>query len=71
MRGQLRAGELFVDRPVGVVADEQIQAIAVDGEWQPVLGEDVAKERGIAMDVLGRPKLQRQDLAGGIVDGAE
>src|SRR5262249_3064725 len=31
MRGQLHAGELFVDRPVGVVADEQIQAIAVDG----------------------------------------
>src|SRR2546428_793902 len=37
----LRAGELFLERPVGVVADEEVEAVAVEGERQAVLGEEL------------------------------
>src|SRR5216110_3802295 len=71
MGGGLGASELFIDGPMGIVADEQIQAIAVDGQGEPMRGEHGAKECRIAMDVLGGPELQGQDLRGGVIDRAE
>jgi len=71
MRRGLAPGELFLHGPVSVVADEEVQAIAIDGERQAVPGEDVAKEAGIAVNILGGAKLQGEDLRGGVIDGAE
>src|SRR5215469_3440277 len=71
MRRPLHARELFLDRPVWIIPDEEIQPIPVHGEREPVLREDAAKERGIAMDILGGAELQGEDLAGGVIDGAE
>jgi hypothetical protein len=71
VRGGLPAGQLFGQRPVPVVADEEIEAIAVEGQGQAVLREQLLKERGVAVDVLGRPEVQGEDLARGVVDGAE
>jgi hypothetical protein len=34
-------------------------------------GEDVAKQRHVAVDVLGWPEGQREDLGGGVIHGAE
>jgi len=36
-----------------------------------VRGEQLLEERGVAVDVLGGPEVQGQDLARGVVDGAE
>jgi hypothetical protein len=58
MRRGLRAGQLFGHRPVRVIADEQIQPIAVDGHRQAVVREHDLKQRGVAMEVLGRAELQ-------------
>ena len=71
MRRRLHAGQLLLEGPVGVVAHEQIEAIAIHGHGEAVLGEDVAKERGVAVDILGGAKVKGEDLGGGIVDGAE
>src|SRR5213593_92475 len=67
----LRAGELFLERPVGVVADEEVEAVAVEGERQAVLGEELVEQGGVAMDVFGGAEVQGEDLRGRIVDGAE
>ena len=43
VRGVLGALELFLEAPVGVIADEDAEAIAVEGHGQPVpRGELVA-----------------------------
>jgi len=69
--GELGAGQLFGERPVRVVADEEVEAVAIERQRPPVAGEQLLKEAGVAVDVLGGPELQGEDLAGGIIDGAQ
>ena len=71
VRGVLRAGELFGKRPVRIVAHEEIKPIAVERQRQAVAREQLLKQRGVAVDVFGRAKVQGEDLRGGVVDGPE
>jgi hypothetical protein len=68
--GALAAGELFLKGPVGVVADEDVGAVAVEGAGQSVAGEDVEEELGVAMEVLLVTEDESQDGVGGVVDHA-
>jgi len=68
--GVLGAVQLFLERPVAVVADQDIEAVAVDREGQAVLPEDLGEDDGVAMETLGRPEMRRQELRGGVIDGA-
>ena len=70
MRGELAAGE-FLGQPMGIVAHQDIEAIAVEGQRQAVLSEHALQERGVAVHIFGRPEVQGQDLAGGIIDGPQ
>ena len=56
---------------MGIVADEDAEAIAVEGHGQAVPRGQLLEQREIAMQVLGGPEVEREDGAGGIVDGAE
>ena len=72
VRGVLGALELFLERPVGVVADEDAEAIAVEGQragrrWCA----SVLEHGDVAVQVLGGTEVQGEDGAGGVVDGAE
>ncbi|PYN30833.1 MAG: hypothetical protein DME01_25670, partial [Candidatus Rokuibacteriota bacterium] len=67
----LRAGELFGERPVRIVAHQEIEPIAVEGQRQAVAREQPLEQRGVAVDVFGRAKVQGEDLGGGVVDGPE
>ena len=69
--GMLGAVQLFLERPVAVVADQDIEAVAVDREGQAVLPEDLGEDDGVAMETLGRPEMRRQELRGGVIDGAQ
>ena len=69
--GLLGARQLFGERPVAIVADEDIEAIPVEGQRQAVGGEQLVEERGGAVQVLGRAEVQGEHRAGGVIDGAE
>lgn len=71
VRGVLRPLKLLLEAPVGVIADEDAEAIAVEGHWQPGLGGEAAQQGEIAVEVLGRAEVQGQDGARRIVDGAQ
>jgi hypothetical protein len=66
----LAALEFFRERPVGVVADEDAEAIAVEGQGQAVGEADLLEHRRVAMQILGRPEVEGQDGARGVVDRA-
>jgi hypothetical protein len=68
MSRELRAGQLLGDGPMAIVADEQIEPVAVDRQRQAVRREQLLEERGIAVDVLGGPEVQGTDLARRVVD---
>jgi hypothetical protein len=68
---ELAAGQFLGDRPMAIVADEQVQPVAIDGQGQAMGGEQLLEQRGIAVDVLSRAELQGQDLARRVVDGAQ
>ena len=69
--GMLRALELFLEAPVGIIADKDPEAIAVEGHGQAVpLGQPL-QQGEIPMQVLGGAEVEREDGAGGVVDGAE
>jgi hypothetical protein len=57
--GVLGAPELFVEAPVPVVADEDVDAIAVEGEGPPIVGEHLLEDDGVAVqasvDTQNRP----------------
>ncbi|MGH7326110.1 MAG: hypothetical protein ACREJ9_15905 [Candidatus Rokuibacteriota bacterium] len=54
-----------------VVADEEVEAIAVEGQGQTVVDEQVLKEGGVAVDIFGGAEVQGEDLGGGVVHGPE
>jgi len=68
--GVLGAPELFGEAPVRVMADEDVDAIAVEGEGPPILGEHLLEDDGVAVQVLGRAEVQGEHGTGGIIDGA-
>jgi hypothetical protein len=71
LRGMLPPRELFLEAPVGIIPDEDAEAIAVEGHRQAVpLGQPL-QQGEIAMQVLGGAEVEREDGAGGVVDGAE
>ena len=71
MRRRLRARELLVEGPVAVVADEDIEAIAIKRQGQAVGAAEVLEQGCIAVEILVRPEPQSHDLRAGIVDGAQ
>jgi len=69
--GILDAPQLLVQAPVRVVAHEDVEAIAVEGQGQAVLGAELVQQGGIAVQVLGRAEVQGEDGRGGVVDGSQ
>jgi len=69
--GVLRALELFLEAPVGVIADEDAEAIAIEAHRQAVGRGEAAEEGEIAVQILRGPEVEREDRPRGIVDGAE
>ena len=53
--GGLRPLQLLLEGPVRVVADEDVEAIAGEGQGQAVLGPELAEQGGIAVQILGGP----------------
>ena len=68
--GMLSSLQLFLETPVGIVADEDAEAIPVEGHGPAVPRGQLLEQREIAMQVLGGPEVEREDGAGGVVDGA-
>ena len=68
--GVLGAPQLFGEAPVRVIADEEVDTIAVEGEGSPILSEHLLEDGGVAVQVLGGAEVQGEDGAGGIIDGA-
>jgi hypothetical protein len=70
--GRLAAtGELFFDRQVIVVADEDAVAIAVEAEGNAEAAQQAAEQAKVAASVFGGEELGDGDFAGGIVEEAE
>jgi hypothetical protein len=63
--------EFFLEAPVGVVAHEDAEAIAVEGHGQPVARGELPEQGEIAVQIFGGPEVEGQEGAGGVVDGAE
>jgi hypothetical protein len=64
------AGEFFIEGPVLVVSHENTEAIPVKLDGEPVGLGHTAQEFGIAVQVLVRAEVEREDLPRGIVDRA-
>lgn len=69
--GILVALQLLREAPVGVVADENIDPIAIDAQGQAVLGEQLLEDDGVPVQVLGGAEVQGQHGAGGVIDRAQ
>jgi hypothetical protein len=54
-----------------IVADEDVDAIAVERDGQADGGEHLLEHGGVAMEVFRRAEMQGDHLGRGIVDGAE
>ena len=67
--GVLGAVQFFFERPVVVVAHEDVEAVAVDRERQAVLPEDLVEDDGVAVEILGGAEVQGEEPRGGVVDG--
>src|SRR6266849_1287622 len=67
--GVLGAAQLFLEDPVGIVADKDVEAIAIEGQGPAVGGEELPQQGDIAVQILGGPEVQGEDGAGGVVDG--
>ena len=70
MRGVLGAAELFVQRPIRIAPNEDGGAIAVAGDRQAPRGEDRLKDDRIPVQILGRAKVEGQDVAARVIDRA-
>src|SRR6266481_849346 len=68
--GVLGAAQLLREGPVRIVADKDVEAIAIEGQGQAVGGNELPQQGDIAVQILGGPEVQGQDGAGGVVDGA-
>jgi hypothetical protein len=60
---------LFLQRPVRIVADEDIEAVAVEGA--AAVRAASCQEGDVAVQVFGGPEVEGHDRAAGVVDGAE
>src|SRR5437879_6651391 len=69
--GVLGAVQFFFERPVVVVAHEDVEAVAVDRERQAVLPEDLVEDDGVAVEILGGAEVQGEEPRGGVVDGPQ
>ena len=67
LSGLALAGELFVDRPVIVVADEDAAAIAVEGDGDAVAAQEALQQAEIALGGFRGEELGGEDFAGSIV----
>ncbi len=65
------AGEFFLDRPVGIVSDEDAAAVAVEGGGDAEAAEQALEQVEIAFGGFRKEELGRKDFAGGIVVHAE
>jgi len=65
----LCAAELFVERPVGVVTNEDVEAIAVESQRQPVARAELLEQGDISVQILGGAQDEGQARSRGIVDG--
>jgi hypothetical protein len=64
-------GELFLDSPGVIVADEDAAAIAVKSQRHTVAAQELAEQAEIAESGFGGKELGGQDFAGGVVLHAE
>src|SRR5260370_18774779 len=69
--GILVALQLLREAPVGVVADENIDPIAIDAQGQAVLGQQLLEDDGVPVQVLGEAEVQGRHGAGGVIDRAQ
>ena len=68
--GILGAAQLLLKSPVRIVADKDVEAIAIEGQGQAVRGDERPQPGDLAVQILGGPEIQGQDGAGRLVDGA-
>ena len=61
------SGELFFDRPVVIMAEEDAAAIAVKSPGQAMAAEQLAKQAEIAKSGFRGEELSRQDFTGRVV----
>ena len=71
LSGLLAAGELFFDRPVVVIANEDAAAIAVEGHRDAAAAEQALEQVEIALGGFRGEELGGEDFAGGVVLKAE
>jgi hypothetical protein len=69
--GLTLAGELFFEGPVGIVADEDSAAIAVESQGDAAAAEQAVEQVEIAGGSFGGEELSGEDFAGGVVLQAE
>lgn len=69
--GLTLAGEFFFERPVGIAANEDAAAIAVESSGDTEAAEHALEQAEIALCGFCREELGREDFAGGIVLHAE
>jgi hypothetical protein len=67
----LGALELFLKRPVLVVADEDAEAVALEGHGQAVALRDQAEQVREPCRSLRGPEVEGEDGPRGVIDGAE
>ncbi len=71
LSGLTFSGELFFDRPEVVVADEDAAVIAVEGERDTAVPQQLTEQGEISGGGFGGEELSGQDFSGGIVLQAE
>src|SRR5499427_4206425 len=71
MGGRLDSGELLFEGPVPISADEDVDAIAVEGHGPADGGEDLVQQRSVAVEVFGGAEVQCDDRGRRIIDGAQ
>src|SRR5262249_36069262 len=71
MGGRLNPSELLFEGPVPISADEDVDAIAVEGHGQADGGEDLVQQGRVAVEVFGRAEVQGDDRGRRILDGAQ
>ena len=71
LRGLAATGELFLEAPVIVIANEDAVAIPVETEGDAEAAEQALEQAKIAARIFGREKFGDQNFAGGVVEKAE
>ena len=66
--GVLLAAELFPERPVPIIAAEEIEAIAVECHGDAVLSAGLTEHGRVAVEIFGRAEPEGERDGGGIVD---